>query len=114
MVVFPYNAEPVTAVGLGLAVKDRPSAGHGAFTPVKQTLFSKIFAFDMLRMSTPSAGIATATWTAGLPVTMFLRITFPSVPAARNTPVVFPPTMLFSISLSLTPAEMRPMPKLVF
>jgi len=52
------------------------------------------------------------TCTGGLPTIRFRRMTFPPTPVARNIPFEFPRTVFSSITLPVSLAVMRPMPKL--
>jgi len=64
-------------------------------------------------ISTPLVEVwSTATCTGGLPMMRFPRMTFPWTPAARKIPFVFPTTVFSSITLPVSLAATRPMPKL--
>ena len=64
-------------------------------------------------ISTPIVeGLPTDTCRGGLPMMRFRRMTFPWTPAARKIPFVFPTTVFSSITLPVSLAATRPMPKL--
>ena len=102
-------------MGFGLAEKDGPTEGQGALTEVRQILPSNAFvpAVAEFRISTPLVeGLSKLNCTGGFPVTRFPRTMFPSAPEARMMPFTFPTIVLSSIVLLLSPAAIKPMPKL--
>src|SRR5262249_2185972 len=93
----------------------RQSAGQGALMEVRQRLPRKVLAPSSAKflMSTPLAeGWPMITCPGGSATLRFRRMTFPEAPAARNTPFEFPRSVLSSITLPVSLAVMRPMPKL--
>lgn len=93
-----------------------PVVEHSALTGVRQTLDSKMLepGRARFRMSTPAvAGCVTETSTGGLPTTRLFAKTLPSAPATIVMPLALPTTVLPTITLSLVPAAMMPIPKLL-
>lgn len=89
---------------------------HSALTCVEQTLPSKMLAPGRarFRISTPAvAGWPTETSTGGLLLTRLPATTLPSAPATIVMPLALPTTVLPTMTLSLVPEAMRPIPKLL-